>query len=475
MSKYNYAFFIVSLKESLDGELKLIFNFNESGINKLQKIVNKKVPKSKPKYSQSVYFIEYDPKVIKESAKNKITGKYNIILRFKFNNKAYKKDFLIDKLRNNFIYNFEFYTYYKVNFSELNINKCEQFKLFEEALKYLNIRSDNPCSSDLLIDSKDILFEENKQFSLDYYLELLNFYYNTNEALNLLRIFEPNLIYFCEKFDIKYYSKMLEDLEIKLEAINATKSNRCKNEILEIFSKLFFIFRAKYESEKINEMLQDEKKWKYYSKILIKNLQFYLNIKIQIPNGLINEMLKQKELSHENVLTLLSFSESTEELLLMLNNNFFQICQAGNIKLDITQFNIQIKNDNFFKIKKELENIIDKEIQINYHLIIFNEKFWLVYLNYYKSLRDFKALREIEQIILKYKKIDSNLDLKNINEIIHETEIEMVKNGELKNEEILEFFENNYIKMIKKKNNISFPLFFINLLYLSIKRDIISF
>lgn len=169
-------------------------------------------------------------------------------------------------------------------------------------------------------------------------------------------------------------------------------------------------------------------------------------------------MLGQK-LSCENASILLSFAESTEELvLLMINNNFFNICQAyssGKQKLDITQFNIQTKYDDLSRIKIEIEKIIEKN-PYKCQLIIFNEKFWFFYLNYYKSLKDFKTLREIEQIILKYKqKVDINLDLKKMSEIIHEVEIEMVKNGELKNEGILDFFENNYIKMNQK----NFPFF----------------
>ena len=175
MFNYNYVFFIVSLKGKFDVDLKLIFNFNESGINKLQKIFDKKVPQENPKKSNSVYYIEYDPKTIKESAKDIISGKHKIILRCKINSNVFKKDFYIYKNRNNFIYNFEFNFTNKINLSELNINKCEQFKLFEEALKIMHIHSDSPFSFDLLSDSKALLFEENKQFSFEYYLELLNF------------------------------------------------------------------------------------------------------------------------------------------------------------------------------------------------------------------------------------------------------------------------------------------------------------
>ena len=45
---------------------------------------------------------------------------------------------------------------------------------------------------------------------------------------------------------------MLEDLEEKLKAIYAPKFNKDNYIILENFSKLFFVFRANYEKEKIN-------------------------------------------------------------------------------------------------------------------------------------------------------------------------------------------------------------------------------
>ena len=111
----------------------------------------------------------------------------------------------------------------------------------------------------------------------------------------------------------------------------------------------------------------------------------------------------------------------------------------------MTNFNIQKKTDDLEKLISYINQLIEHELKIKYLMVSFNEKFWSFYVNYYKDNNDFKKLKLIEKAILNCKKVDNNLDINKFSNIIHETEIKMIKNGELKNEKILDFFSKKII------------------------------
>ena len=56
----------------------------------------------------------------------------------------------------------------------------------------------------------------------------------------------------------------------------------------------------------------------------------------------------------------------------------------------------------------------------------------------------------------------SNLDIKKLSYIIHENEIKLIKKLGLKNEKILDFFEENYIKGNNDSSNLKFPFYFLD-------------
>ena len=93
----------------------------------------------------------------------------------------------------------------------------------------------------------------------------------------------------------------------------------------------------------------------------------------------------------------------------------------------------------------------------NNYFVSFDEEFWLYYINYY--MKDFKKLKIIESVILSNcNMFCSNLDIKKLSYIIHENEIKLIKKLGLKNEKILNFFEENYIMGNNNNSNINFPL-----------------
>ena len=463
-------FFIITSNPNSDNNIKLIYNFEESGIVNLKKVLSKTILNNNLNYKLCIYNISFEPKKVKE--RDKITKKYITNFKFNYNGKQYSKELLIDIRRNNFIYNFKL----REN-QNSNIDECIQFKIYKEALNTLNLKSEDIMSLDLLNDSKNILIEKDNKY-LEFYLELLNYYYNTKEINNLLKMFNQEMSFNCKEINYEYYGNILDNIVNNIDSNKGLKSERQKEESFENFVNLLLIYRSKYEIKKFQEMLNQKSLWEYFSQNLIQNIKYYLNLNIIIPKGLINKMLSQnKLLSIEKIRKILSLSESIEDLLILINNNcnsIYQNCKKKNYKFEIIEFQKQKETDNLIIIMKELEKLVNYELKQNFQFISLGEDFWSNYLNYYKSVEDFKNLILMEQSILICKRIDKNLNIEKFSQIIHDSEYKIINNGELKNEKLLDFFENNYIKPIKNSNNemkINFPFFFLNGIDLDTAKD----
>ena len=90
----------------------------------------------------------------------------------------------------------------------------------------------------------------------------------------------------------------------------ANQTIRFNNPNIGIPINLLLIYRAQHEKEKIQEILQMKFYWLFISKIIVRKLDFYLNLGIELPIGLINKILGQENLTLDNILKLLSFGNS---------------------------------------------------------------------------------------------------------------------------------------------------------------------
>jgi hypothetical protein len=110
------------------------------------------------------------------------------------------------------------------------------------------------------------------------------------------------------------------------------------------------------------------------------------------------------------------------------------------------------EKDNLNIIINEIQKIIDYQSNKKNIFIIFNEQFWLNYIHY-NDKKNVKNLVLISKAILLCKGIDKSLNLEkyNLKEKIHETGLEEIKKGELKNEALIDFIENDDVYFTEKK------------------------
>ena len=441
--------FIITKKENYKKDIDIgRLNCYWNGLGSCKTIISKKLNYNKINYVQNVYQINFNN--IKNQIKvDKSTGKEIFTLKIKYiDNQKITRNIYVNNKKYFFLYDFEIY--------DKQLSKCEQFNVFKEV-----INSNDLISKDLLIDSMDNLIDKDDKFSLELFLELLNFYYKKKEGELLASYIKDkwDYIYKCDKLNSKY-NDILIKLEKNFEIEFLDKTN---NKNMELLSNLLFIYKTKNEREKIQEMiLQKESYWHFYSKIILRKLDFYSNLGVEFPKGLINLMLNQNNLTPDNILKLLSFGSSVSEILKMIIDNFNKLgesCRQNNNIIKISDLQ-KIENiDNFDELINNLKELIKKESECNYFFVSFDKDFWLDYINYYQE--DIKKLKIIENIISFYcNMFCTNLDINNLTNLIHENEGKIIKKLELKNEKILSFFEDNYIKENHNNSRINFPYYF---------------
>ena len=384
------------------------------------------------------------------------------------NGQSFKKDIYIKKRinkRHYFLYDFDGYDKFKkINLSELELSKCEKFKLFKDAICSKALSLEN-IENDFLIDSMDNLIDKQKIFSLELLVEILDFFYNKNDGKLLINYLEDkwDYLYNCQKLN-SYYDNILTKLHEKIYKECIYHSDGFSNQNIEVFINLLLIYSAQHEKEKIQEIVQKQFYWQFISKIFVRKLDFYSNLGIELPKGLINKILEQTNLTRDNILKLLSFGNSISKILKMINDNFkalYKICKQNNYIIKMNNFQNKGYIDNIEEIINNIIELIKNELKNGYSFISFDEEFWLYYINYY--MRDIKKLKLIEKVILSYcNMLSSNLEIKKLSYKIQENEIKLIKKLGYTNEKILNFFEENYIKENNNNSYIKFPFYFLN-------------
>ena len=277
--------------------------------------------------------------------------------------------------------------------------------------------------------------------------------YNTKEVLKLLRTFKFNKFKLPDyQFDLEDYREFLNSIEVNP---NILTRHCLKTDDPEKFNKIIYsillYYKVNYEKEKVQEFLLKKELWKYFIDILPNNYEIFNNV--EIPEELINQMIQQKDLTFKIINGTLFYLKTFEKILSLINENIdkiYEICLKEKKEININDLTDPRAEDNLEKILEEIQKIINYETNKS-KFVIFDEEIFKNNLHFYFK-KDLKKLLLIKKIILCCKKIDKELDL-DYNSFIHETGIEMIKEGKLKNLELLDFIENEDIFFIEDKRD----------------------
>ena len=304
-------------------------------------------------------------------------------------------------------------------------------------MKSLKKKQSDQIYKDLIVDSQSSTF--GKRIHLDFFLEIFKGCYSQKEVKLFLKSFKLENILLPEKFIYKDYASILNLIEKNPKIIiqYCSEKDNKENYYL-IFYTLLFFTRFMYEREKATEMLEKKNLWEYFIQILPDKFRFFPNLNIS--DELINQMFEQK-LSVKIITGILSYCGSIEKILVLINAKIDAIskcCLEEKTVILMSTLENPKKTDNLENIIKEIGKIIMYEINNGKKFLSFDEQFWKIYIQFND---DVKKLFMINKAIILCSKVEKKLQKDNMDLInkIHSTGLESVKNGNLKNEDLIEF------------------------------------
>ena len=451
------VFFITSNQSSLDKKLE--FSLNKSGMINLQKVLTKIAKHKGEDFSTSVFTFDIIKDDLRKNDFDINKKSYKAIIKLKQKNRytmdnKFEGYILFKATKNNFIFDFQFEDYRGytgITYAPPHINHpySYQIKLYNEAFRILKIKQNTTFSENLIQDSQRLLI--GKKFNIDLFLEILKSCYSSPLVKTLLMCFNvgkatlPNY-----RIEPNEYSKILNLIEKSPKVITKhCKERDDPNKYYKLFYTLLLFFRSNYEGNKTQELLSKKELWIFFKEILPNNYNTFSNI--PIPSELINEMINQTPLTLKIIKGTLFYLQLFEKILICINENIdqiYEVCMKEKNVIKMNDLTGPKQEDDVEKILIEIEKLVKYELKKR-KFILFEEEFFNNYTHYYFK-KDLKKLLLIKKVILFCKKVDEELD-PDYNSIIHETALEMIKKGQLKNEELLDFIENDDIYFIEDK------------------------
>ena len=451
------VFFITSNQTSLDQKIE--YTLTKTGMINLTKAFSKVEKYKGEDFSVSIFCFDIEKKDLRKNDYDQDNKKYKAVIKLKQKiryslDKKFEGYFLFKETKNNFIFDFKFedekgYLGNTPAPPSIKFPQSTQLKLYNETFKKLKIKQNNDLVKDLIMDCQSLL--RGRIYEIDLFLEILKSCYTQKPVKTLLLSFNlkktklPN-----HSIDPKGYSSVLKLIEKnKKTIIRHCSENDNPEKYYKVFYTLLLYFRANYEKDKIEELLSNKELWPYFKEILPNNYKTFDSLKI--PQELINEMIKQKDLSFPIIEGILFYLKFLENILIFINENndlILAVCTKEKKQIKINDLTGPKQEDNIEKISKEIEKLVNYELQKG-KFVLFEEDFFNNYTHYF-YMKDLQKLLLLKKIILLCKKVDKELD-PDYNGRIHETALEMVKIGKLKNEELLDFIENDDIFFVENK------------------------
>ena len=460
--------FIITSNPSIE-DTKITNLSSSKGLEKMEGVLSKTDNYKDELFSIKVYSFDVNKDTLKKDYKNG-DKPYKGEIKIKYDGINFKGIINFKEIEHSFIYNFKFeITKNKMNNKEypppksIQFSNLEQFLIYKELIKKLGSKDGDAYFISLFNDSIE-LFEKkdgSSKIPFDFYLELFKMCYKTKELKKILEKFDINKIQDSNKIIVKNYSAIFNVIEKHPNYIEKKLNGEDPKKYNEYFFTLLLYYRIKYEKKTMDILFKNSSSKEYFKNILINHHYFFYQ---QIlPKEIFNEIFNQTPpLSYNGMVCLFYYFKTIEEMLEFIVNNkekVYNCCLSKRKinKLTMKEFNIfPTEKDDFKKVLDNLETIIEYEQSQN-QFILFDDDFWnnFIHPNIMKNPYN---LVLIHRCILKCKEIDKSLN-DNMNEDIINTALEMLKNGNLKNVELLKFIkENSYFEDSKYANICYRPL-----------------
>ena len=452
--KDNYIYFIYTHDENNNCKLSITKYYEEAeSLEKIKQFENKKEFK---KLFSDVYRF----KIFQGALPINEYEKYHVlILAESDNGKIYQYDIKFTDLNKDFFV-------YDFNLGDKNLQLLsheEQFEIYTDILRKVYKKTDTSEENEnFILSTLGLLNGQGKKFNFYFYLLIFLECHRTKYAQEILLKFSPENISELGAFQESKIKVMKTRLNLLSKIINKSlnlKNAKDENELIELFYSILLYFNINFQKEKISKMFRDDK------------ILDYLSIKLIIFHDIYKELLLDKETlrklikkskTFDDILIYLSYiGKNIVNFLNLIYSEFKFICDVYRSekekledenfdkkekremkKIDIEKYVVTHKNDDIKKIYEFSSFILTSQILESVEIIKFSENLIKNYVEYFKG-ENLEALQFLSNLIglikKSYKKFEFTYNNRGMDMIIHETGINLINRGEMKNNEILDF------------------------------------
>ena len=467
-SKIKQIFFVfVQNKDNPDIEIKDIKSFNNE-LQNVKKIYTVEVDKKKADLYRIIFkkltkfktftllFLDKNKQILYFSENIKFK---NDVDNFIYDFKIYKDTATLIKVVTIGIYNSKEYDY-------IRLKKLDQFKIF---LHYIDktyskiIIPEN--EKDNLITQTILVIAKSQNIAFSLYLTIFKEIYQFQKITSLLKYFKIEKFTFDEKIqDSITYTKFLQynlknptyyDKFLKNEKVEAQKI--CINNYYLFALLYFYYYDINYILELINpdkNKIKDSETLKKINaranqmKNLIKtNLKYFPNL----PGTIIGIVNKENISDINNIKdlnkVLAKKMKLEDKLKIIIDKDKFKFI-SYNDTIRIKSVDTQIsKDDNLDFITKSLEKIIMHGREKKYFLLELDSEIWKKYINLFVQEKTIDNIYKIKNCVFQFTFDYQTTQF--IDAELLKLGAKMIKEKSLKNERVIEFFTNYYLKTTK--------------------------
>ena len=465
--EYHFIYFIESHDKSKQFKIYLSPEYKDS--NTLEMVEEKDSSNIRNSLISKLYRFKLFPDNCEPKKKD-----FNVVIIME----EKKEDGQSDKSEYNFkIKNIhkDFYDYnFKMeNIDVIQINYEQQFEIFINFLrKKLKIVQSSKENEDFILSTQMLFTGNDKKFDFLFYLLVFLECFASKTVHMFLMSFKPekiNSLGNAPEQKIKQMKNILNLMIKKPEKIRVEKESSRKS-ITELFYFVVLYFNINFQKDKVKELLNDEKVFDGLCDKFFKYQNTFRNL------VLLNEQickLIEKSKDYNQVLTSLFYvGKNFVNFLKVINAEKDQIVKLREEEkekiqkqndnndiekkvkpIDLEEYILPRIEDNLLDIMNEIDKMKSYETLERLQLITFSPAILEQYVDFNRDI-NLQNLSYLNKIINTIKSFSKKFKIKyKMDSLIHETGIKLVKNGKLKNLELLEFISNDDFYQNKSYDN----------------------
>ena len=443
-------------------KFKICLSDEYKDVGSLEKIKDLEIKKDPIEFASEVYRF----KIVPDSLNKQDDKNYQILViaEEEDGNKHQYSIKFMDETKDFYQYDF--------NIEELDykpLSHEEQFEIYVEILRKTYYKKQNTPENDYLIHSTHhLLDEEGKKYNFFFYLLIFLECYRTKSIQQHLLKFKPEKIEGLGTFP-ESKMKLIKNI-LKALSKNPSKSlnlqgSKDEAELNELFYSILLFFNMNFQKEQVMEMFKDEKILAYLSKKLISFHNLYKGLVLE--KDIVRKLMKQAK-TFDEILGYLPYigTDIIEFLQLIYNEMDFIKKMYGDEldklndenegkdkkeqkqmkKIEVEKYVIPKKDDNIQKLYEVASLIFISQKLGNMDIIKLSKALIGKYIEFYneKSMDGLQLINDLINLIKKNDvKFEFKYNEKDMDFVIHETGIALIKRGEMKNNEILDFIKSD--------------------------------